>query len=205
MLTINKVVTSKLCISCGICAGICDKKAIEFVWTAGMYYPVIDSSRCTQCGLCYRVCPGVNNEITTDMYNSCAVRQCASCFVSWSRKKKIHHFSASGGTISTIIQTLLENGKYDCVFSVASYTYNKFISTEEFFASDFSANSAIGINLPKSRYIPISHQKSVEYIVSHPSSRVILIGTPCAINGLLKLVSIMKLKRENYLFNWFIL
>ncbi|MBR0061235.1 MAG: 4Fe-4S binding protein, partial [Selenomonadaceae bacterium] len=54
---ISSVVENNLCVSCGICAGVCPKKCIASTFEAGSYRPTIDENSCVNCGRCYRVCP----------------------------------------------------------------------------------------------------------------------------------------------------
>lgn len=47
-----------LCSGCGLCASICQQKAIAMVLDQnGFMYPQIDETRCTHCNACVKVCP----------------------------------------------------------------------------------------------------------------------------------------------------
>lgn len=83
-------------------------------------------------------------------------------------------------------------GGYDNSFVVCGYKYNDMHETQIVNSSSSLQSSQ------KSRYILISHKNCVEYILSHPGEKLILIGTSCFIHGILNLISEFGLERENY-------
>ena len=69
--TVTTVVSSDLCMSCGICQPSCHVDAITIIndKKKGMFIPVIDESICDFCeeatvGKCVIVCPGVEVNFT---------------------------------------------------------------------------------------------------------------------------------------------
>ena len=56
--SIQQVVNSGQCCSCGICTGVCPKSAISLEMKKGIPTPRIHEENCIQCGLCVDVCPG---------------------------------------------------------------------------------------------------------------------------------------------------
>ena len=49
------IVDEARCVSCGACANVCPKGAID-VWRG--CYAVVSKESCIGCGLCERTCPG---------------------------------------------------------------------------------------------------------------------------------------------------
>lgn len=54
---IKKTVEENLCISCGICAGICPQRCIELDKINNQYIPYINNQKCISCGICADICP----------------------------------------------------------------------------------------------------------------------------------------------------
>lgn len=200
MKTVNATVENKLCISCGVCKGICPQNCISFRREHGMYYPAIDSDKCISCGLCADVCPGLGHEYSSKESASDTVTgEAIACFNAWSKDPTLRHVSASGGVVSTIVKTLLENGQYDAVFTLDTYDYCEQLKTRRYTADTFCCgweNSAT----PKSRYLPVSHEETVAYIKTHRTERLIIIGTSCAIRGIRFAVERLRIDKEQYLF-----
>ena len=61
-MNISAVVDNNLCVSCGICAGVCPKKCIASSYQHGNYLPTIDKNSCVNCGLCHKLCPGKSTD-----------------------------------------------------------------------------------------------------------------------------------------------
>ncbi len=164
-----------------------------------MYYPVIDPAQCVECGLCSRVCPGVQMEFApAESIEKSMEGNALACFNAWSTDSQKRHCSASGGVLSTLIPALLEQGRYDCVFCLNSYDYREQLHARHHMATDFSGDWASNKS-PKSRYLPVSHEEAVAYMRAHPTERLILIGTSCAIRGLTKAIRQLYRDREQYL------
>lgn len=199
-LTVKAVVETNLCISCGVCKNVCMHKAITYVRNNGMYHPQINEEKCTRCGVCADVCPGLGFDYAEGGAPIEAARgKHISSFNAWSKNENIRHKSASGGIVSTIVSQLLLIGKYDCVFSVGSYDYSTQLSTTKVTSSDIGQDIA-ETKYPKSRYLPVSHENAVSFILGNRDARVIIIATSCAVRGLLSVIEKFKLDRDNYLF-----
>ena len=198
--TVKKTVQADLCCGCGICKGICPKECISWDRENGLYVPRIDAEACVSCGQCVSVCPGLGHTyepaVTAAETVTGPVR---AAYNAWSKDPEIRHVSASGGVVSTMIRALLAEGKYDGAFCLDSYDYRQQLKTRLYTAEEVAAcwdrSSA-----PKSRYLPVSHENTVAYIKQHRDARLILVGTSCALRGLLAAVRKLNLNRENYLF-----
>ena len=194
----NVIITKKagLCCSCGICKNVCPKKCINYIREKGMYVPVIDNDSCIQCGICTEVCPGIHETYEHSEPKQAVMGEVLGSYNAWSKDPDIRHVSASGGCISTIVSELLNKRVYDVAFMVNTYSYEKQLTTIPIIDVMDIKNST----LPKSRYLPVSHEKAVSYMLENREKRVILIGTSCALRGLRKVVSRFQLDMDHYLF-----
>lgn len=199
MKTVARTVLAGLCSSCGICKGICPKECISWDRKNGLYIPHIDEQKCVSCGLCAAVCPGLGHRYTPkETAQETVTGPVLECFNAWSRDARLHHVSASGGVVSTMIQELLGTGAYDGAFCLDTYDYREQLKTRLYTAQEVAVCWDQS-NAPKSRYLPVSHEDVVFYLKNHREKRVILVGTSCAVRGLLAAIQKLNLKRENYL------
>lgn len=199
MKTVARTVLAGLCCSCGICKGICPKECISWDRKNGLYIPHIDEQKCVSCGLCAAVCPGLGHRYTPkETAQETVTGPVQECFNAWSRDARLRHVSASGGVVSTMIQELLGTGAYDGAFCLDTYDYREQLKTRLYTAQEV-ARCWDQSNAPKSRYLPVSHEDAVFYLKNHREKRVILVGTSCAVRGLLAAIQKLNLKRENYL------
>ncbi|MBQ8677094.1 MAG: Coenzyme F420 hydrogenase/dehydrogenase, beta subunit C-terminal domain [Alphaproteobacteria bacterium] len=193
MNSIGKTLAENMCIQCGICAAVCPKKAITLKKKAYDFLPQINAD-CVDCGVCLRVCPQqtrfpIDDKIPLPQQ---ILGEYDSIWAVKSKDKKILSSGMSGGAITTIVTRMLGNG-YGKAFLLDGYAYETQMQTKAFKAGDDLNNT------PKSRYLTISHQKCAEYMCQHPDEKIIIVGTGCAINGLVNLMDLKKLHRENYL------
>ena len=197
--TILSTVRNNLCISCGICKGICPKNSITYVRQCGMFFPEIDEQSCINCGLCADVCPGLVHEyLPKSTAVGTVTGEYLGCFNSWSLDPVLRHVSASGGFVSTVVKALLEFGEYDAVFTLDTYDYREQLKTGLYTVDEFGREWNQS-SIPKSRYLPVSHEETVAYIKKHCKERLIIIGTSCAIRGILAVIDKLRLPREQYL------
>lgn len=192
-----------LCCSCGICSAVCNRDAINYERIKGMYVPVIDENKCINCGICAEICPGFN-QIYSSIDNAVFPDQIASrnvikSYNAWSKDKNIRHISASGGVTTTIIEELLAQSEYECVFCVDNYSYDKQLNTERLTYQNFIEQRDNNWVTPKSRYLPVSHENTVRYMINNKESKLIIVAVPCVLNSLCRVIQKYKLKRDNYL------
>ena len=198
MKTVATTVEMGLCCSCGVCKGVCPKNCIEFRREDGLFLPVIDQAACVGCGLCAAVCPGLGHPYEPkETAEDTITGDSLACFNAWSRDAHTRHVSASGGVISTLIPELLRQGRYDGAFCLDSYDYRSQLKTR-LFTPDETDNWADS-KAPKSRYLPVSHEETVRYIRKHPDERLIIVGTSCALRGIVAAIRKLNRDRENYL------
>lgn len=197
MKNISQYFNRGLCISCGICAGNCPVKCIGMSMTGYFVEPKVDNSACIGCGKCLRVCP--NTEIGYAPDSSSEIEEYllgnfTSIYCAKAKDKEWLKKCGSGGVASSLIRTLLECGDYDSAFCIGGYDYrNGNVKTERYTSDDDFSST------PRSRYLTINHEAAVSYMLTHRDERIILIGTPCAITGILNTISVNHLNRDNYL------
>jgi len=200
MKTVATTVEQNLCCSCGVCKGICPKNCITYHREHGMFLPEIDTEKCVSCGLCADVCPGLGHTYTAKSTAADTVTgEVLACFNAWSRESDLRHVSASGGVVSTIVKVLLEAGVYDAVFTLDTYDYHEQLKTRRYTVEDFCVDWKKS-STPKSRYLPVSHEDTVSYIRAHRSEKLIIIGTSCAMRGMLSAIDKLGISRNQYLF-----
>lgn len=194
--TVKYTVQSGLCCGCGICKGICPVKCISWGTKNGLYVPNINDSMCVNCGLCASVCPGLSHSYEPrKTAEETVTGTVLACFNAWSKVPELRHISASGGVISTVVRRLLLSGKYDGAFCLDSYDYREQLKTKL-----FTAQSIESCNMPKSRYLAVSHEDAVIYIKKNRDQRLIFVGTSCAVRALQAVIKKLNLNREQYLF-----
>lgn len=190
-MNISSVVKNNLCVSCGLCAGVCPKKCIASTFEAGSYLPTVDENSCVNCGLCHKVCPGKSSDYTASGENIFFGRA-IKCFAAQVKDKKLLAQSTSGGIVTALTKNLLRDKIYDAAFLVDTYNH-----AEETFTRLYDAESDFA-NVPKSRYVTVNQSRAVRYMLDNPDARLILVGTSCFVRGILNVIAQCKLNRDNY-------
>lgn len=198
---VERDIPNDMCVSCGICKGVCSKRAIKYIRNKqGQYLPQIDDDKCVDCELCVKSCPAIKTSLTK-LYervfgskpNSIYEGTSLTCFSAHVKDERQLHRSTSGGIATCIVGVLLKAGKYDSAYLVDTYRYDQQVLSKRKTAGGLD-------NTEKSRYVPVSHELLVRNMLENKNERIIIIATPCAIEGLQKVIDIFHLNRENYLF-----
>ena len=110
--SIDKIVKGKKCSSCGVCAGVCARKAISMQLIDGIPTPVIDRDKCSGCSVCTSVCPGkATLEEVMSLNNKDVEKYCIGDYIyseiAQVKDQELLVKTTSGGIISEIIATLL--------------------------------------------------------------------------------------------------
>jgi coenzyme F420 hydrogenase subunit beta len=108
----QNVIDCELCVRCGMCAGVCPIRVIEF---NNDRYPVL-SGECSQCGLCVKCCPGgdVNfqdmsrNVFDRDYDPDDLNGHVEDLFVCHANDETVRLNGASGGLITALLLYMLE-------------------------------------------------------------------------------------------------
>ena len=197
--TVAWTVQNGLCCSCGLCKNSCPAGCIRYERKNGSFFPVIDNTRCVGCETCAEICPGLEvcftkaKEPLDNVYG-----EIRASYNAWSRSPELRHVSASGGVVSSLVERLLTEEEYDAAFCVNSYQYDDQLKTECVLREKQPADW-VDSTLPKSRYLPVSHENAVEYLLKNREKRVILIGNACSVQGFRKVIRKFSLHPENYL------
>jgi coenzyme F420 hydrogenase subunit beta len=190
MKTISDVVNHRLCISCGACAGVSSRRAIDMTEhvSQGMILPEIrDPRACSGGGLEFDVCPGKGYPImalSREWFPEAPHRDLDlgawhAATAARSADKRLLANAASGGVMTGIAAHLLETGRVQgVVVSKPSYgapgprnqTYIAH-SVEDLIASQGS------------KYCPVPAMSILPEIERH-SGPVAYVGTPCQIAAL---------------------
>lgn len=183
---------NKLCIGCGICAGICNAITMEIGYDQNT--PKIDEKKCVQCGRCVKICPmlhDLSDEFGEGKYDV-NVGFWHTCFEG--RDNKLIKTSASGGIATRFLCELLQKGLVDAVITVRPTNWNKQLF-EYFFAYDENElMQAAG-----SAYYPIEISEILRKI-ARKRIRVAIVGLPCMLRGIRNAMTVNKVLRDNILF-----
>lgn len=204
MNTVERVAENGLCIACGICKAVCPKNCIEYnnVSPKGLRIPVVDASRCVDCGRCISVCPGWNVDYETLLAdkpkgdNSFWIGCYDSLYIAWTKDEVRRHNAVSGGIVTELVYQLLKSAQYDCAFLVNGHSYLE----KGAFTSRHTREDSLE-QTSKSRYLPVSQEQAVSYMLEHPEEKIILVGTSCFVHGIMKLINMYKggvLDRSRY-------
>lgn len=196
---INKTLHNDLCTGCGVCEGACPFDAITTVVEKGNFRPKIDSSKCKNCGRCIKACPGLGVGLVclADKYQSettChnkMVGRYEKCFTGYSNDFEVRYHSASGGMVSQFLIWLLENKKID------GAVVTMFDQENSLLVKTFIATTREDIIAARSsKYAPVTLNRAVQDIKAASGSRYVIVGLPCHIQGLRKLMEIDKKLRD---------
>lgn len=198
MNSVQSVKEREKCCGCGICAAVCPVGAIALgIEQNGRSEPRI-ADNCVSCGVCLAVCPQYKPEAENEEEKTSAVKaieqgEVLECRLVRTKDQEILRDATSGGFVTTLVQSLLQNSDYESAFLVDSSNYGGVVQTRRVEAGDDLASTQ------KSRYIQIAHTEELAYILSHREEKIILVGTPCYFQGFLKVVDRNGLNRDNYL------
>lgn len=197
MKDVRQTTKDNLCISCGICKAVCPVDCITYKPECGMQLPVIDLERCVKCGKCYRVCPGKGIDYTEkkDMLNDDDFwfGNYHDIVTAHVKRADRRHNAVSGGVVTQLIDCLLQSGAYESAFLIDCHEYD----TQKVQTAHYKKGDDLK-DTQKSRYLPVSHERAVSYIIKHKDEKIILVGTGCFIEGFWNVMEEYRLNRDNY-------
>jgi coenzyme F420 hydrogenase subunit beta len=194
--TILDIYNAGLCTACGICAGVCPQYCIKMILKDGQPTPYISSEKCTRCGICRKVCPqsGFDYKKYNGSSSNFWIGDYKKILKAQSRNASLLKMATSGGIVTQLVKNLLEDKIYDSVFTVGTYNHREVSQAEDFNDIEFLKRT------PKSRYVMVSHEKTVRYMKENKNARLIIVATPCVLHGLINAIELFRLRRDNYLF-----
>lgn len=186
--TINSIVASKLCFSCGVCDAICSNNAISFHETiGGNLFPKISAELCTGCGLCFKVCPGnglgpaLSKRLPEDIFKGTI----SFCAVGKATNEKVFKNSQSGGAATAVLNYLFDTKQIEYAI-VATMGQNSPPRGEPILI-----NSAEQLfEAQKSKYTPIPILRKLKGL-KNSDKAIAIVGLPCHMHGLLKLIDLV--------------
>ncbi len=200
---ISYTLRNKICTGCGICEGVCPSKAIRMNVIDGMFKPVVEESLCKNskgCHLCYDACAGLgvdlvglshklfeDKDIQTNKYAGTYI----SAYVGYSCDEHIRYHSASGGMVTQFLIWLLEKKIIDGAV-VTRFNANASLKVETFIAT----TKADMVSAKSSKYSPVTMNRVIEDIKSASGSKYVVVGLPCHIHSLQKLLQFDKALRS---------
>lgn len=159
-----------MCCGCEACVQICPKQCISLIQDKeGFLYPKVNTIDCVDCGLCEKVCPEINiNEQT----------QPKQVWAAQNDDEKIRMDSSSGGIVTKLAEKIIEGG--GVVFGVVINSKFEAVHT-------YAETKEELIAFRGSKYVQSSigncFKKAKEYLKQ--GRKVLFIGTPCQISGLI--------------------
>lgn len=162
------------CFGCGVCSVSCPKNIIEMrLDRNGFYSPVItDNDACIKCGLCLKVCAYYNKEDRLAVENPMG-------YATWSLNPAIRQSSSSGGTGYEIARYLVERGYIFC-----GVRYN----AEKGRAEHYLTHNVDGLKPSEgSKYIQSLTVEAFNEF-DFKKGRCIVVGTPCQIASLHRII-----------------
>ncbi len=112
----------------------------------------------------------------------------------WSCVEDVFNNSVSGGGCTQLVLDLLSLKQYDSAFLVGEATLDQTCSAKRYEDKDDIRSTQ------KSKYLQVSHEATLRHMLLNRQERIIIVGTPCAVRGLLKAIKLFHLNRGNYLF-----
>ena len=171
------------CNSCTACVSICPTNAIYLQSDIDKSNCFIDTKKCINCHLCEKVCPNISRldyKDNIDVLNA---------FV---KKDVERNKSSSGGIASAITYDFIRKGGYvaGVIYDKKAKSFNYIVTNNINQAKLFAGSKYVKCNLNKVYNEVINLLKN--------SNKVLFIGTPCYVAGIINLASILKVKEKLY-------
>lgn len=176
---IQIVVANELCFGCGTCNEVCPSKAIRMEFgSMGRLLPVVDDSLCTQCGLCSKLCPGIDiTGALSEKIEATLLGDIKEVLMGRSADDETFNNSQSGGSTTETLAFLFDEGKIDAALVVSQVNhvakYRVVTSKQEL------------LECQTSQYTPVDLISGLPLLKEF--EHVAVVGTPCHIEGIVKL------------------
>jgi len=182
-----------LCTQCGTCGIICPvEDCISFKSDdLGNYYPTVSEEKCRKCRRCLQVCPGAEIELYglyerafAQQPHNLAIGHWISCWVGHAANPVTRYNATSGGIVTALLQYALEQNIIDGALVVRL--------GENLTPIPFIAQTPDDvIKATGSKYLPVAPLTVLSEIVrSREEQRIGVVGLPCQIEGLHRLLEV---------------
>ncbi len=189
---IESIIKNNICCGCGTCTGICPTDAIEMkINKRGFYVPKINKERCTNCKNCDKVCPQIDKEANFNKLNKFVFGKIPvdnllgnyiNCYVGYSTDEKLRFESSSGGMVTQILISALEEKIIDGALVTRMKKDSPLIAEPFIARTKEEIISAMG-----SKYCPVPLNAMIkEILYSKNSEKFAVVGLPCHITGIKK-------------------
>ena len=178
--TIEAVVSSGLCTSCGTCVSICPVRAIKMAETpAGFLLAKIDKDLCNYCGLCAKFCPGSHLEANlyleeVDPFIGSVLR----AYCGHATDPNIRRQGQSGGIVTSLLTHLLDTDQINKAL-VTRLPENGTLRPVSFFAK----NQEQLCQAQGSKYCPVALNATLPRNFRENDS-IAVVGISCQIHGI---------------------
>lgn len=194
--SLAQIIDNDLCHRCGSCVGICPTQVLGL---DSEEFPVVKNlNACTDCDLCVRVCPGdefsapsIAKELfgeTPEIYNTHGSFKEAN--ISYAADKEIRYQSSSGGLVTGLLLSMLENKEIDGALVVCSDENVPWKGKPIIARTKDDLMSSL-----KSKYAISPTNVAFQEIIDTPGKYAI-VGLPCQIHGYHKASKLNKKLKE---------
>lgn len=189
-----------LCVSCEICKAVCPEKSIQMIFEKGLFQPLVDSRKCSDCGICILLCPGADYGFFGSRSGKQAnelidIDRSPKCYTAMIKDYEALKNSSSGGLATGLICELLKINEFDKAFVLDYDFFNGYPARLKKMDDIGKIHRAA-----KSKYIPASFYDVAKHIMSERDERLIIVGTPCCLRAIRKMMPVYNCEKDKHLF-----
>lgn len=179
--SVEGVIQSGLCTSCGTCVAICPKGAVGIEETpSGLLFARINPELCDMCGLCLRGCSHSCQKPSLlpsgpDPFKG----KVLAAFCGHAIDSKTRTLGQSGGVVTALLSYLLESGHISKAL-VTRMPEDGSLRPQPIIAN--CKDELLGTH--GSNYCPVPLNASIPTDIAHNGKKMAVVGLPCHVHGL---------------------